>query len=217
MPDSPEIAQARELAREILETYRRRLIGEDYALVHNQADVDEVLHQVELILDDVLLPPEAARDGESRLFAIEVGANRARTGVHPSESLRAAALLFEVALPIILARNPRAGTGWALGISLALHSAVMDRIVLASLSYVEFLLDKVHALRREERRRISRELHDRIGHGMGLALQHLDLYRHYLTTDPDRAEAKLTGAMDSLTGSIRTVPGDLRRAAPVGR
>jgi signal transduction histidine kinase len=214
VPEIPEINRARDLARQILETYRRRLVAEDYALVRDPTNLDEVLRQVELILDDVLLPG-VVPTGASQLFALEVGANRARAGVHPTESLRAAALLFEVALPIILSRYAGADANRALAISLALHGAVMDRVVLASLSYVEYLQDRLHALRREERTRISRELHDRIGHGMGVALQHLDLYRHYLVADPPRADGKLTSAIESLTGSIQTVQeisAELRRS-----
>ncbi len=50
---------------------------------------------------------------------------------------------------------------------------------------------------------------------MGLALQHLDLYRHYVTADPARAEVKLTSAMSSLTDAIQTVQdisAELRRS-----
>jgi signal transduction histidine kinase len=73
----------------------------------------------------------------------------------------------------------------------------------------------VHASRLEERHRIARELHDRVDHGMGLALQHLDLFRHYMNTDPIRAEVKLNSAISSLTESIQTVQdmsAELRRS-----
>ncbi len=215
MPESPEITQTRELAQQILTTYRTRLIAEDYALVRDPVSLEQVLRQVRYILEDVLLPPEPAGDGESRLFSVEVGASRARTGVHPTESLRAAALLFDVALPMILAHYGDGGVELGLRLSLALHHSVMDRVVLASVSYVEFLLEKLQASRQEERRRIARELHDRLGHSMGLALQHLDLYRHYVTADPTRAEVKLTSAMSSLRDAIQTVQdisAELRRS-----
>ncbi|ASW54862.1 sensor histidine kinase [Plantactinospora sp. KBS50] len=195
----------RDLIRRILQTYRGRLVAEDYALSRDPESLDDVMRQVEFVLEEVLLPAETLPDADSRLYSVRLGASRARSGIHPTQSLRAAALLFEVALPMILLARPDGGARTALGVSLTLHNAVMDRVVLASLSYVEYLLERLHASRQEERRRIARELHDRIGHGMGLALQHLDLHRHYRTANPPAAEAKLTSAMSSLVESIQTV------------
>jgi signal transduction histidine kinase len=209
------------LVHDVLRAYLRRLDLEDSVLTHDPSRAAEVERQVVFIIEDVIARTEASATasmrptGEARLFSVEVGANRARTGVHPSESLRAATLLFQVALPVLARAYAGEGADRLVGVSSALHEAVMDRVALASLSYVDFLIDKVQASRQEERRRIARELHDRVGHGMGLTLQHLDLYQHYTQHDPARAQEKLASAMFSLTEALRTVQqlsAELRRS-----
>jgi signal transduction histidine kinase len=57
----------------------------------------------------------------------------------------------------------------------------------------------------DEWRRISRELHDSIGHSMALALQHLDLHEYFVTGDPERAQRELDAAVNSLNESLRAV------------
>ena len=68
----------------------------------------------------------------------------------------------------------------------------MDRVsrrVMAS--YVDYLLTKVKETQVEERRRFSRELHDRLTHEMTVVSQSLDLYRSLAKRDPRRAEERL--------------------------
>lgn len=212
-----------EIVEEVLAALRHRLGTENSVLVRDPAAFEELARQVGYVLEDVLARADRpagsgmAPTGEARLFSVEVGVQRARQGVHPVESLRAATALFEVALPVIAARF--AGDApQLLAVSLALHEAIMDRVVLGALSYVDFLLDKLQASRREERRRIARELHDRVSHGMGLALQNLELHRHYVSRDAERAEAKLTATVGALNEALRTVgqlSAELRRSVGI--
>jgi signal transduction histidine kinase len=65
--------------------------------------------------------------------------------------------------------------------------------------------ERIGACCQDERRRIARELHDRVCHELGLALQHLDLHQHLIGREPERAEAKLTAAVAALTGSLRVI------------
>jgi signal transduction histidine kinase len=57
----------------------------------------------------------------------------------------------------------------------------------------------------DERRRIARELHDRVCHELALALQHLDLHQHLIGREPERAQAKLAAAVAALIGSLRAI------------
>jgi signal transduction histidine kinase len=75
-------------------------------------------------------------------------------------------------------------------------------------------LDVIDALA-AERRRIARELHDRVGHGMGLALQNLELYHHYAQRDPERGRAKLAATATVLRDcarAVRQLSSELRRS-----
>lgn len=173
------------------------------------------------MVEDVLCRLPDERPGtdpptdENPQLAIEIGTSRALRGVHPVESLRAASALFDSALSVLAERRSDADGTALLAISTALHRAIMDRVAIASLAYVGFLMEKLQASRQEECRRIARELHDRVGHGMGLALQHLDLHRLYAEQDPVRAGTKLDAAVASLGEALRTVQqlsAELRRS-----
>lgn len=208
---------------DVLTAFRRRLAGLDSALLQDALTSQELAKQVRSILQDVLglpepgdaLPAHSIGPADSDpLLSIEVGTSRARRGIHPVESLRAAGELFDVALPVIV-RSYRLQDLEILNVSQRLHESIMKRISLASLPYVEFLLTKLHASREEERHRISRELHDRVGHGMALALQHLDMHNYFSGTDDVRAEREFQAGLMSLNEALRTVQhlsAELRRS-----
>ncbi len=209
------------LAEQVFERFRRRLESEHSVLVQSQETLDQLRHQATAVVRDVLgqIPGQQAVDGsafgDGPLLAIEIGASRALRGVHPVESLRAASALFDAALSVLAARDGDLASATATQVSVALHRSIMNRVAIASLAYVSFLMEKLQASRQEERRRIARELHDRVGHGMGLALQHLDLHRLYAAQNPQRAEAKLDAAITSLGEALRTVQqlsAELRRS-----
>jgi signal transduction histidine kinase len=59
------------------------------------------------------------------------------------------------------------------------------------MAYADYLLEKTHESHADERRRISRELHDRVAHSIMVAFRSLELYEMYNTKDPSKAQAKL--------------------------
>lgn len=66
----------------------------------------------------------------------------------------------------------------------------------------------VNRLRRahtDERRRIARDLHDQVAHGLSVALNSLELHLLYLDSDPARALAQLRTAMRAVRRSQETV------------
>ncbi len=208
------------IIEEVLNQFRQRLAAQDNIILQDPDTTRELTRQAMSILVDVLgradtfAAASMAPAGEKRVLSIEVGADRARSEIHPIESLRAATALFDVAMPIIVSRQgldaPR-----ALAMSLTLHEALMDRIALASLAYVDLLRAKLHASRADERRRISRELHDRVGHGIALTLQRLDLHERFVREDAERAKREFGAAISSLRETLHTVrhlSGELRRS-----
>lgn len=60
-------------------------------------------------------------------------------------------------------------------------------------------------LQTEERRRISRELHDRVAHSMGVVHQSLELHKALKESDPAQAEAKLELAREMAKSALEHV------------
>jgi signal transduction histidine kinase len=199
---SGEDAGNQAIIDEVLSALQWRLADIDSPLLADVLTFQELSEQVRAILLDVLEFPEPGDAG--RLLSVAVGTSRARKRIHPVESLRAAGELFDIALPIIAHRRGSNGRE-ILDLSQRLHQSIMNRIVSAALPYVEFLLTKVHACGERERQRISRELHDRVGHGMALAMQHLDMFEYFSGIDSSRAEREFKAGQASLNEAFRTV------------
>jgi PAS domain S-box-containing protein len=81
--------------------------------------------------------------------------------------------------------------------------------------------DRLHSLEvtahaeTAERKRISRELHDRVAHSMGVAHQSLQLYEALAKTDPVRAHGKLRTAKEMMKTALeqtRNLSMELRRS-----
>ncbi len=67
----------------------------------------------------------------------------------------------------------------------------MLRVTRAALAYGSYLLEKVHESHADERRRISRELHNRVAHSIVAAFRSLELFEMYKTRDPSKAHTRL--------------------------
>lgn len=145
-----------------------------------------------------------------------IGTSRARLGVHPSESLRAAGKLSEAALLVLLKELPDAASYREVGqISVSIQQSILERVMRASVSYGEYLLRAVHESNTDERRRISRELHDRVGSLMTIVHQNLELYKALKSSNLSRAEGKLELAQQAAWDALRATKElslDLRRS-----
>lgn len=143
--------------------------------------------------------------------------DRSRRGLDWAHSLRAGTALFEVMLPIALRELAPADEAAAARVSVLLHQAVLARVVRGSLARMTHLPDRALALRQDERRHIARELHDRVLHEIGLALQGIDMHEYHAESSPALARAKLNRAAGLLRQAVHTLQHfttELRR--PVG-
>jgi signal transduction histidine kinase len=123
---------------------------------------------------------------------------------HPDESFRAGVALCKAAVTVVV-RNLVPGTSSEdiARIALAVQEIVMDRVSrMVMASYVDYLLTKVKETQFEERRRYSRELHDRLAHRMTVVNQSLELYRAFRDSDAGRAEGRLDLAQESARESL---------------
>jgi signal transduction histidine kinase len=148
------------------------------------------------------------QEPDTSALSIEIGSARATAEIHPRESLRAAALLFEAALPVVLRELPPELLSEATEpIALALHAEIMERVSVAAVPYVSLLLQRMHTSQFDERRRIARDLHDGAAHAVGVAMQHIELYDAYLTRDPAAAPPWLWSARQSLEDALTLIRG----------
>lgn len=206
------------------ERYVRLLTRDGSQLLQDERVKEQVLAQMDSVVAAAYadlglapLPGPGAREGLS--LSATIGRGRAVSGVHPSQSLHAASLIFEAALPVlasILAEDGRDEPSQAA--ALALNRAIMARMSVAAEFYIGFLLEKVYASHRDERRRLSRDLHDILAPAIAVGLQDLQLHDVYARTDPAAAEVKLTHArtaMQEALATLRTLAAESRES--VGR
>ncbi len=205
---------------DILEEYEHELWVLDSPLMKDDRTRMQCLTHARVIVEDTAEEIRTTTPVTERAsLARDIGATRAAGGVHPSESLLAAGVLFSTVLRTV---TPRL-TGDTAAEQVAMVSVTLNAVLLRALrtaadSYAGMLLNRVHEAHVEERRRLSRELHDHIGHGISVALRNLELHDIYEETDAARAAARKTTAQQVLTDTIevvRQVIGDLRVVEPV--
>lgn len=215
----PLSAEAR---AEVVRGYLALLAEHRSPLLNDAVATVQVRQQIDAVLDVVALgAPEspwghhgrAAATGQAAGLDARIGVDRASAGIRPSDSLLAAGLIFQAALPV-LSRELAAG-GHAtpeLSAALALNWALSVRMSQAAAAYVEYLLARVHRAQSEERRRIARELHDRVAHSVGVGTQYLELFRHEIRHD-ERLAGRLAEVRTQLTEAVnatRMLSADLR-------
>jgi signal transduction histidine kinase len=216
-PTAAEREQAVErLNAAIAERYEQALRLAGSPITADPVALAQLLTQVRTVVAEVLAEHwhDSAREFAYAAAAVrlstEIGATRAGAGIHPTESLAAASVLFETALQVL---TDEFGPEHVSALSRLLHRAIMDRVVQGAVAYVNFLLRKVRESHQEERQRISRELHDRVAHSVRVGLQNIELHDMYAGTDPERAADKLKTATAALLESvdmIRELAAELR-------
>jgi signal transduction histidine kinase len=138
----------------------------------------------------------------------DVGSVRARQNIHPADSLLAATLLFDIALTELLVGAPGRDPA---EVARALNAAIMDEVVPASLSYVDVLIERLAVAHTEERLGISRELHDRVAHGIAAGIQRVHLSRQNVASAEERVDEALR-LFESALGETRSLALDLRHS-----
>jgi signal transduction histidine kinase len=148
-------------------------------------------------------------------LAREIGAGRAAADIHPNESMRATDLVFGIVVRRLAGRLTAAQIARA---ALVLHDVLARARRVAADAYVGVLLNRVGQAQVDERRRISRELHDHIAYGIGVAQRDLELFEIYRTKEPERALARARSArlrlVESLDAVRRTI-NELRLVEPM--
>jgi signal transduction histidine kinase len=204
---------------EILDSYEVSL-GMSGATLTNESPSRQVRAQAAAILEEVKRRLQdrhgAGPDRDDELNAA-IGRAYANQALHPSRARRAAELLCHAILSGIASRlppHPNLGPG-LVRTAVATHIVIMEGLTSAAVSYMSFLLERLHRSHADERRRVARELHDLVAHSVALALQNLELFALYRDKDAERAAAKLDGALRELheaSDIVRSLAQDLRRS-----
>lgn len=204
---------------EIFSDYERRLqeigsllvVGEGVSGGQLEANARSVLDRAAKVL----------RGEESSLLAVEeeiyqnIEASQEPLNPHPDESLRAGVALCKAAVFTVV-RNLSGGRSQeeVAEIALSVQEIVIDRVSrMVMASYVDYLLTKVKETQFEERRHVSREMHDRLAHQMTVVTQSLDLFESLRENNPTRAEERLALARanaDEALELMREFSSDLR-------
>ncbi len=193
---------------EIFGDYERRLREINSLLIVGDGTTPE---QLETNARSVLGRAAKVLGGEERsLLAVEeeiyrnIDSSEEPLNPHPDESFRAGVALCKGAVTVVVKYLlPGASPEKIAEIALAVQEIVMDRVSrMVMASYVDYLLTKVKETQAEERRRYSRELHDRLAHQMTVVSQSLDLYRAFRESNTERAERRLVLAQESARESL---------------
>lgn len=219
---SPALASSLRAAHpDIMASFERRLAERDSPLFRSEVSRQQVVAHAQQLLDD-LLDELAGRHEEAvrRTLASDIGATRAAQGFRPGESLRAAGILFDVLLRSVdeNIQDAAVRSERTLLIALTMNAVLVRALGQAADAYGGFLLNRVHGAHLEERRRISREVHDRIGSGVTVAHRNLELFNIYWETQPVHAVARVGVAYEALRetlDAVREVISSLRVSEPL--
>lgn len=175
------------------------------------------------ILTEVAAHVRAERqqiDDDYRLFAYPIDGPASRQ-LCPSEWHRAAALFSDVTIGVLAnhAKNDPELFGCFVTAVQALNQSLALRVELATVDYTSYLLNRIHKANVDERRRIARELHDRLGEGLSVALRQLDLGEisaQKEAGDPGRQTKLAREALVETMRRLRVVTSDLRHERVTG-
>jgi signal transduction histidine kinase len=185
-------------SEEVIAAYQERLLAIKSPLIAEAETREQVMAQARAVLREVmasLRDREAPFDkpqSEDRLSET-IGVSRASGKVHAIHSLRAVVAFSEAAMSVVVDNLPPSSTSRqeVAAVALAIQKIFMERVTKAALVYGDYLLEKAHESHAEERRRISRELHDRVAHSIMVAFRSLEIFEMYRTKDPSKAQTKL--------------------------
>lgn len=212
--DVPSLLRAK--LPDVIQEYQRALTYLDSPLLKGEATRAQTLTHARQIVENTARHLGPGSDHPTSYdLARDIGAERAAAGVHPGESLRASHALFR---SVIGALGDCVDASQTAAVAVTLQEVLTGVLRAAADSYAGVLLSRIHQAHIEERRRISRELHDRIGHGISVAQRNLELYEHYRDQEPacaqirmERARAGLADAIDN----VHQVISDLRLVEPL--
>jgi len=153
---------------------------------------------------------------------VEMAARRGVKGIHPRHSVRASMLLFEVVLDEVRALVAQDGGDCSVvgEVALTLNRAVSVRLEAGAVGYDSFLLNQVREVIDGDRKGLAREIHDRVGNSVSLAMRNLELAvpdtRSPVPVDICEQIRNAQKALAEVLRELRGLIGGLRRSRAEG-
>jgi signal transduction histidine kinase len=199
---------------EILAAYLKSLEALPSPVVAEPRARDQAMADAAEIIADV------AASVQGRVGCVEsvgsVGSVGSQSQLTMADLLGAAATLFDVTVNS-LARHVKDDAEllpYFVTAVVALNEGINRRIREATMVYTGYLLERVDQAQIDERRRIARDLHDRLGEGLSVALRQLELHEIAAREPPQVPRPRVAMAKDALTEAmrrLRVVTSDLRQ------
>jgi signal transduction histidine kinase len=205
MMDDPILPD--ELREEIISSFGHRLHAQGSPILDSVHTHEQMLGQARSILDEVVDSYREATesiDPSPTSRRVEIGASQAMEEMHPADSLHAASVLFETALPVVQRVFSGGGQPDAKA-TLLLNRVVMSWIASCAASHTVFVLKTIRDSHRAELARLARDLHDRAAHSIGVAIQNLELHEVHASQDAARAQEKLHRAREAMRQALDNV------------
>ncbi|GAA0547309.1 histidine kinase [Actinomadura livida] len=204
----------------ILAEYLRALRAEGSSIVNDPLATRQALAHADQAITDVVRSVRAGRvqvNENAQLLARNIGEARAAKATPARESWQAAMILMETVVRSA-ARHLESGPldTYAV-VLLALTRSITVGIREATGAYMSYLLSRIHEAHIGERRRIARELHDRVGNGLGVAHRQLELFGDVAERVPVAATNRLERAQEAVVEAMENLRGlmlDLRLDNP---
>jgi signal transduction histidine kinase len=185
----------------ILASYARSLAAWPNPIVAKPCAREQVMTSGAEILADVMA---GLRGADGRPMPT-TGAVQAGSRLNPADLVRAAGAFFNIAVGFLgsyVTDDPELLPCFITAVK-ALNESISRRIREATLAHTGSLLERVDQAHIDERRRVARELHDRLGEGMSVALRQLELHEITSGQDLDTPAPRVVMAKQALAEAMR--------------
>jgi signal transduction histidine kinase len=150
--------------------------------------------------------PSLSTIGRIRCSRPRVGC--ANQNLNPAESLTAGEVLFDEAIEALAQWAGRlADPVGAARVARLLHHAIFRRFPPGAIAYTQAMRERLSAAHQESRLRLSRDLHDRVAHGIAAGLQRIELSS---SRDDPELDAAARTLRDTLA-DVQSLALDLRQ------
>ncbi|WP_433665953.1 sensor histidine kinase [Nocardia sp. CA-136227] len=196
-------ARLRDRQQYMIDSYHRELERIGSALVADGAVWDECVTQARQIIADCA---ESLATGQANVAEValdrfvNMAERRGIRGIRPDCSVRAALILYELVLgeaADALGPGPDEPDR-IVTLATALGLSLFSRLEAGAKGYDAFLLEQIRIVNDADRRKLARDVHDRLGNTLSLAMHQLEIVA---AGDPKGANG-ITAAVDVLSDAI---------------